>query len=712
MSYLNKISTLIPSQLPEYIREDPSYQNFQSFIQAYYEWMEQQGGAVYESKNLRNYYDVDTTLDEFINYYINTFLPMFPEGALVDKRKLIKIIREVYQTKGTPGSYKFLFRTLYDSEAETYNSKDFVLKASDGKWVVTKYITINSTDPTWRQSIGYRLFGITSKGYATIENIIINDTNIQIIVTGIERNFTSGEYVKVVDYNFKPVQFTVGELTAQSYGVITSVTPDSKNRGEGYDVGDPVVFYGGLNPDLLNPVGASAYISQITYASVTGITSVYAGQGYRPGGYTDVVISSTSGSGNGATAIVTDDNFITSSPYYVDYAVTDILDTKWDIQLNSGNYEFANLINANANTQLAVAFTHPQLNTFGIEAATIISGGTGYDATAYANAIGYFATEIGDHSVVDQPLESLPNLGILAPILIEDGGLHYSTGDTIRIVGGRGFGAFANITSVAANGLIQTISYVADPSHGPLYPLGGMGYTKDNLPSVSIVSANGIGAIISIPGIVGGDAIFGLNETTYGQVQRITVTNPGRDYISAPSVSLRVTDLLVYNVDVNNLPLSTDKTYQTDINVPTFIANVANISLVEANTNTVLSKYNLRIYNYDGTFYPNTSIYVSRDGVDIGANLLIANVTTGIYTNGIKQYGNGSAKATVKFTNGVITTDGIYVNYDGQPSAYSLLQNDDYNNYTYILQVQKELAKYKDAVYQILASCWSKVSFC
>lgn len=282
MSYFNKISTLIPSQLPEYIRDDSTYQNFQTFIQAYYEWMEQEGQVIYESKNLKNYYDVDSTLDEFISYYINDFLPMFPEGALVDKRKLIKIIREVYQTKGTPNSYKFLFRTLYNSESETYNSKDFVLKASDGKWVVTKYITINSTDPTWRQSIGYRLFGITSKGYATIENIIVNDSNIQIIVTGIERNFSSGEYVKVVDYNFKPVQFTVGELTAQSYGIISSVTVDTKNRGEGYDVGDPVVFYGGLNPDLLNPIGASAYVSEITYASVTGITSSYPGQGYRP----------------------------------------------------------------------------------------------------------------------------------------------------------------------------------------------------------------------------------------------------------------------------------------------------------------------------------------------------------------------------------------------------------------------------------------------
>lgn len=700
MSYFNKISSLIPSQLPEYIRDDPSYANFVSFLQAYYEWAEQQGGFVYESKNLRNYYDIDETLNKFIDYYINEFMPSFPDEALVDRRKLIKLIREIYQTKGTPGSYKFLFRTLYNSEAETYNAKDFVLRASDGKWVITKYITINSTDPVWRETIGYRLFGITSKGYATIENIIVNDDNIQVILTGIERNFSSGEFVKVVDYNFQPVNFSGGELVAQSYGVITSVTPDPNNKGENYNVGDPVVFYGGLNTEILNPIGAEAYVSEVSLASVTDIDAIYPGEGYRPAGFTTVTISSVSGLGNGASAIVTDNNFDKSSPYYVNYVATDILDTKWDIQLNSGDYDFANLVNANANTQLAVAFTHPVLNTYGISTATMISGGSGYDITAYANATGFFATEIGDHSVVEQPLEALPNLGILAPIVIEDGGLGYSTNDVIQIVGGRGAGAKANITSVAANGLIETITYVTEP--GSIYPIGGMGYTLDVMPSISITSANGIGAILRFPGIIGGDAVFNLTETPYGQVQKITVTNPGRDYISKPDVSLRVTDLLVYNVDINNLPLQSDKIYQNNISTPTFIANVANLSIVEANTTTTLSKYNLRIFNYDGTFFPNNSIYVSRDGSDIGANLLVANVTTGIYTNGIKQYGNGSAKASVKFTNGIISTDGVYINYDGQPSAYSVLQDDNYNNYTYILQVQKELAKYKDAAIQFL----------
>ena len=39
-----KISQLIPFQLPGFIRDNPDYANFISFLQAYYEWLEQTSG--------------------------------------------------------------------------------------------------------------------------------------------------------------------------------------------------------------------------------------------------------------------------------------------------------------------------------------------------------------------------------------------------------------------------------------------------------------------------------------------------------------------------------------------------------------------------------------------------------------------------------------------------------------------------------------------
>ena len=62
----NKTSIKVPFQLPEFIRSEDNYQTFIAFIQAYYEWMEEQNigsgkeGVIYGTQNLLNYQsDVD-----------------------------------------------------------------------------------------------------------------------------------------------------------------------------------------------------------------------------------------------------------------------------------------------------------------------------------------------------------------------------------------------------------------------------------------------------------------------------------------------------------------------------------------------------------------------------------------------------------------------------------------------------------------------------
>ena len=155
-----KTSLLIPQQLPEFVRDNVSYETFVAFLQAYYEWLETANtangsiltantsgeGVTYGAKNLLNYMDVDKTLDGFVEYFIKDFLPYIPENALTDKRKLLKIAKDFYLAKGTAKSYQFLFRALYNSDAETFNTSDVILRASDGKWIISKSVRINSTD--------------------------------------------------------------------------------------------------------------------------------------------------------------------------------------------------------------------------------------------------------------------------------------------------------------------------------------------------------------------------------------------------------------------------------------------------------------------------------------------------------------------------------------------------------------------------------------
>jgi hypothetical protein len=87
----NKTSLLVPYQLPEFIRDNRNYSNFELFLKSYYEWMEENGGVTNESKNLLNYKDIDRTTNEFLDYFVNDFLPYFPQDVLIDKQQAYKV---------------------------------------------------------------------------------------------------------------------------------------------------------------------------------------------------------------------------------------------------------------------------------------------------------------------------------------------------------------------------------------------------------------------------------------------------------------------------------------------------------------------------------------------------------------------------------------------------------------------------------------------
>ena len=79
-----KTSLLVQSQLPDYVQDNPDYANFRLFLQAYYEWLEQNGNVTERTKNLLSYKDIDRTTDEFLDYFTNDFLPYFPKSLAID----------------------------------------------------------------------------------------------------------------------------------------------------------------------------------------------------------------------------------------------------------------------------------------------------------------------------------------------------------------------------------------------------------------------------------------------------------------------------------------------------------------------------------------------------------------------------------------------------------------------------------------------------
>jgi hypothetical protein len=131
---------ILDRSIPEFIKTD--YPMFQTFLAAYYEYLQQTGNPMDTVENLRAYTDIDQTLDAFLQHFMSTFASLIPYDIMMDKRLFIKHAKQFYSTKGTEASFRFLFRALYNEEIEFYYPKTDILKADDGKWQQTISIKI------------------------------------------------------------------------------------------------------------------------------------------------------------------------------------------------------------------------------------------------------------------------------------------------------------------------------------------------------------------------------------------------------------------------------------------------------------------------------------------------------------------------------------------------------------------------------------------
>ena len=691
----NKTSLLVPYQLPEFIRDNADYGNFELFLKAYYEWMEDNGGVTEGSKNLLNYKDIDKTTNEFLNYYINDFLPFFPADTLIDKQKALKVARQLYQSKGTISSYKFLFRILYDSDFEIFYTKDAVLKASDGKWYVAKSLKLNSLDPNLLEIKNLRLFGETTKSIATVETSVVAGKKTEVFISDIERLFQSGEFVRVVDNKNQTVLFNGQPLRAKIVGQISQVKIDPNNRGLLYEVGDPVIVYDGLSSNT--GVGAIAEVGSITTGSIQRINVITGGYGYT----SNSIIRITNAPGANATVA----SLNPAANGVANIALVPINEVTLARYTTIGNAQysfFSSNPTANANTTLANSFTFTAFSTYPISSVAVNNGGGGIRQVPTVTALSVFPTDVTGNTA------SLTGLGILGPIQISNGGHGYMANDKIVFSGGSGIGAYANVATVNATGSITSVQYVFNTQQS--YPLGGLGYKNTNLPTLSVQSANVQAANASLypSGIIGEGATFSVVVDRAGSITTIKVTEFGEDYIATPNVSIKVQDILVSNVSLTNLPEKGDYIYQgASINSASYIARVDSINSLSVDEDPTLSKYNLRVFNYKSN--PNTQLQLTIQDKNI--NFVMANTSfNDVYnSSGFKNYGDGNAKGFAQFLNGLNISQGQYLNNQGHPSSFDVLQNENYNNFTYQITVEKEIAKYRDVLLNLLHPTGMKV---
>lgn len=702
----NTISTFIQSQVPEFIQGDPN-SGFVAFLQAYYEWMEQANSGfdiVNQSKQLPTYWDVDQTSQQFIQHFINDFLPNFPNDPALDERKLIKLSREFYQKKGSANSIQFLFRVLFNKEADIYFPKTQVLKVSDGKWYQPKLLRI-AVDPAltannfnYQQLVGHQGLGSISNASCVIESAAIavdpsiGQAVLELYISNINRNFLPQENLNIVfgfAPNNAPLLFSERIINILT-GVIVAPPGGSglKYRGESaVYTGDPISFIGGLQSGDANAQPAVGYVNSVSQGAITGVVINDGSFYYRIGANTLIAVVNAPGDTTGGNANVQVTGIDTGNEQFL-LVGTDSIWYKQNTVLNVANYAFQNIALANINTVIGSALSYANLPFGNITTIGVIFGGNNYQAPpSFTEQVIYWTDYVNDLANNSSPLfatsvQPIDDLGWVAGVRILNGGSGYSNvTDEIVVPSSIGFGATFSFQT-GAGGVINSVS-VTNRGNGYFYFPSQL--LVANSANVSNASA-GNGAVL-VGYLYGQGANLTSTVNKIGVIQDFYLTSRGFDYIAAPRVSMRNEDLSIIDPGSNLVFAKGAAVFQgTNQNSATYLAFVDTYNA---------ASHVLRVYDYQGN-------------LNIALNLIYTVSNSNVAVNAantipVVVYGDGTANANAVFVPGLQNQPGFYINTDGQPSADRFLQDaNTYHNYSYKVVVEQALNDYKNTLMHLV----------
>lgn len=277
------ISPLIASQFPSFYREEGP--NFVAFMEAYFEWLEQQNNVLNHSRSLLEYLDIDTTLQQFIIHFKNTYINDLPESIIADKKQLVKHILDFYRSKGTEKAYKLLFRMFFNEDIEIYVPGKYLFSPSDAEWYVPKYVEVSSDIPLG-QFVGLKVKG-TGGATAVVESYFQKNIKNKVIdvlyLSNIEGIFNFNE--KILCDDLPNVTLSNAPIIFGSFSAVSVL-----DGGADYEVGDILSAEGTGDLGKVRVVATTQLNGKVTFKLVDG------GYGYS----LDAVVSITGGSGTGA----------------------------------------------------------------------------------------------------------------------------------------------------------------------------------------------------------------------------------------------------------------------------------------------------------------------------------------------------------------------------------------------------------------------------
>jgi hypothetical protein len=589
-----KNSILVSQQLPGFIRED--YPKFISFLEAYYEFLEQEqftngisqkNDLLTKSKDLRYVSDVDyisndtTTLDKFEEQFFNSFLPFIPRDAAVNKELLIKNIMPVLLAKGSEKSYKLLFRMLFDSSATLTFPKDNILKASDGRWTQEQILRLTTNVYTEYIGDGERVTFYLPDVYDSLDVLVLLDGSLT-------SQYEFRKETKKIIFTTAPtegqvIRFYYTGIGASGYNLVANRQFVGKQSGAtaliergGLRTISGTNFYeffldtkllignfknGELVDVIVKTENGDITLTYETYSDLESITIVDGGASYNVGDPVNiqgtaiedaiaVVDRVASGQIEAIQVVSGGHGFRVNDNVRADGYSTNVFSGRIISVDNSGtkspntlqiftdlisSIDIANVTIDTPNYGLPLNAGNNTVILNGLS-NTVISVGPITAVNVGVSLISSAINPIFDaiSANVGNTGLNVNDFGIVATIQINNGGTNYQVNDVITFLNNGVYPGYG------ANGRVTSVDANGTIT-GVLVTNGGLGYIQNDFPPLAIISANGTSANLQVDSVMGnGENLNGITVSgdVAGKILSIRILDSGVGYANVPGVFL------------------------------------------------------------------------------------------------------------------------------------------------------------------------------
>ena len=464
-------------------------------------------------QQLLEYANVDNTIYDFLDQLRDSFMNAIPTDLAtgINKRNLIKNIRELYRAKGTSEGHKIFMRMLLDEDIEVTYPNQYMMRTSDGKWTNQVILRCSpGVNAIGSEMLGVVITGQTSGATAVVANALstaeAGDAIIQFEINpaSLVGTFTDGEIVQ----GTSTVQDVTMSFTVR--GMVTSYAVT--DGGKLYSVGDD------LSLDTQTTIGngeALAEVGSIKTGSVSRVIIDNAGTLFREGDVLTFTATETSTSTKAATGFVS----VIDGSLEIDGTDSSSSDAGDNLILEAGstsaivNFNFildgTDASGSNAGDKLALDRTNSSSHNAGhfliteTDQITLDSHGTDSDT---------FALEDGTVST-----------GEITRVFIKDGGEGYSLLPSVTVVSTSG----TSTLLTADTNDIGAVDSVNVTNQGFKYTEAPEGQFIANFLLKDVSGTFGVTNTLASSGhtgvVKGFNSTTKLLKTTFEDVERVTM---------------------------------------------------------------------------------------------------------------------------------------------------------------------------------------------